>query len=125
MGFATTLRNNFIDNVALASDVYVALFTAAPDDDGAGGTEVSGGSYARVQFNDWVAAVNGQSSNNTVITFPQATAGWGTVVAFGLYDALSGGNFRGWNTLDTSRTINNTDIPRFSAGELDVQFNTP
>jgi uncharacterized RDD family membrane protein YckC len=39
------------------------------------------------------------NSNNSTITFPQATASWGTVVAFGLYDAVSGGDLLAWDWL--------------------------
>jgi hypothetical protein len=39
------------------------------------------------------------TSNGSVISFPQATANWGTVVAFGLYDAVTGGNLLVWDYL--------------------------
>src|SRR3972149_4252036 len=62
----------------------VALYTAAPGDAG-GGTEVSGGSYARVQRDpldaNWTAAsaTDGLTGNAADITFPTPTANWGTV----------------------------------------------
>lgn len=155
---------------------FLALFTTAPNDSGSGGTEVSGGSYARIQvagqgttngttasgnptlhfastpawivagmtitdvtsssvipagttvlsttgttvtmsanatgggvggtdviqFSAWPAAsassgsepatTPAQTVNGAVITFPAATANWGTVVAFGIYDAVTTGN---------------------------------
>lgn len=75
--------------------VYVALYTTAPTDAG-GGTEVSGGGYARKAVtNDatnWPAASGGSKANGTAIAFPEATANWGTVVAWGLFDASSDGN---------------------------------
>jgi hypothetical protein len=157
--------------------VWCGLFTAAPADDGTGGTEVTGGSYARVQVAGalttngttaagnavlhfasipaWVTAgmtiydttattvipsgttvlsktattvtmsanatgagVGGTDNivfsafsaaaassgaepatlpasvtNNAIVTFAQATANWGTVIFFGLFDASSAGNF--------------------------------
>lgn len=36
-------------------------------------------------------------SNGSVISFPLASANWGTVVAWGLYDAASGGNLLWWD----------------------------
>lgn len=83
---------------------YVALFTAMGGDGGTGFTEVSGGGYARVQTasGDWNGASgSGPSltSNAQAITFPQATADWGTVVGFGLYDAPSGGNLMDFDWL--------------------------
>src|SRR6185312_10897707 len=77
---------------ALPANVYVALFTAVGTDAGTGFTEVSGGSYARVQTSaaTWNAASGSAPStisNASAITFAQASASWGTVIAFGLYDA--------------------------------------
>lgn len=153
--------------------VFLALFTTAPADSGSGGTEVSGGSYARVQvagsgvtngttasgnavlhfattpawvvagmavydttaavipaattvlsftgttvtlsanatgggvgsgdtivFSAFAPAANSAPStvqNNSIITFPTPTGSWGTVVAFGLYDASTSGNLLAWD----------------------------
>ena len=154
--------------------VYMALFTAVGTDAGTGFTEVSGGSYARVQVAGalaaggtwttstpnitmgvsnpgWVvagmtvydetagAAIGTVSSyigtalvlqanashassgstdtlsfsafgnatgtapssvtNTAAITFAQATASWGTVIAFGLYDAATSGDLLWWDFL--------------------------
>jgi hypothetical protein len=84
--------------------VYVGLFTAVGLDDGTGFTEVSGGSYARVVTagGDW-STPSGSSpvviENASQILFPQATADWGSVVAFGLFDAVSGGSLLAWDYL--------------------------
>lgn len=79
---------------------YVALFTAMPADDGTGGTEVTGGSYARkvTSASDWAASSSTQPrtiANAALLSFPTATADWGTVIGFGLYDASSAGNLLG------------------------------
>src|ERR1043165_2929974 len=81
---------------------YVALFTAVGTDAGTGFTEVSGGSYARVSTaaSDWNSASGSspsQITNANSITFATATADWGTVIAFGLYDALTTGNLMCWD----------------------------
>jgi len=39
------------------------------------------------------------TQNNAVVTFPQATANWGTVIAFGVYDAATSGNLLFWDFL--------------------------
>jgi hypothetical protein len=83
---------------------YVALFTAVGTDAGTGFTEVSGGSYARVTTSGatWNAPSGSQPStlsNAAQIQFVQATANWGTVIAFGLYDASSSGNLLAWDFL--------------------------
>jgi len=162
---------------------YLALFTTPPADSGSGGTEVSGGSYARVQVAGsvstngttasgnatlhfasvpaWIqpgmtvtdltapsvipsgttvlsttsttvvmsanatggGVGNGDSlqfsafpaasassgsepdtlpasvTNGSIVTFPTATADWGTVVAFGIFDASTSGNYLGGDYL--------------------------
>jgi hypothetical protein len=100
---------------------YVALFTVAPTDAG-GGTEVSGGSYARVATAgaDWNAAASGATSNANAVTFPAATASWGTVVAFALMDASTAGNMLAWADLTTSKAIGSGDTASFAAGDLDI-----
>src|SRR5688572_26617117 len=104
----------------------VALFTVTPSDSG-GGTEVTGGSYARVDVPpldaNWsgASATNGLTDNVAAITFPVPTANWGVVVAFGIFDATSGGNLLVWGPITPNKTINNGDpAPAFAIGALDV-----
>lgn len=106
----------------------VALYTAAPGEAG-GGTEVSGGSYARVQRDpldaNWTAAsaTDGLTDNAADLTFPTPSANWGLVTHFAILDATGGGNFLIYGALTTSKTINNGDpAPKFLAGALDVTF---
>lgn len=105
--------------------VYVALFTATPADAG-GGTEVSGGSYARAAVTNNATnfpAASGTvttKSNGTAITFPKATAAWGTVTAFGIFDAATAGNLLYWGSLTTSRAVAIDDTPSFAAGALTI-----
>lgn len=105
---------------------YVALHTADPTDAGTG-TEVSGGSYARVAVSrasgSWAAPSNNagaqQTSNAGTITFPTPSANWGTVTHFAIWDASSAGNMLYSGALTTSRTINNGDsAPSFAIGAL-------
>lgn len=103
--------------------VYVALFTTAPADDGTGGTEVSGGSYARASIttsSGW-SAISGtaprQISNGSTITFVTPTASWGTIVAVGIYDASTAGNLLYWNTI-TSQAIASGVVASFAASAL-------
>ena len=104
----------------------VALFTAAPSDAG-GGTEVTGGSYARVQRDpldaNWSApdGTGGLTDNVAALTFPTPTANWGVVTHFGIFDATSAGNLLFHGALTTPKTINNGDpAPAFAIGALDV-----
>lgn len=103
--------------------VYIALFTAAPTDAG-GGTEVTGGSYARAAVTNnatnFPAASGGAKSNGTAIAFPTATGNWGTVVAFGIFDASSGGNLMDWGDITPNRAINTGATASFAIGDLDI-----
>ena len=112
--------NHFLRNTSTAptANVYAALYTSAPTDAG-GGTEVSGGSYARVAIT-FSAASGGATSNSGAVTFPTATGSWGTVVAFGVFDASSGGNLLYWGNLTANKTIASGDIASFATGELDI-----
>ena len=107
--------------------LYLGLFTAAPTDAG-GGTEVVGGSYARVQVGPsdaaWSAhATAGRTQNSASVTFPVPSAAWGTVTHAAWFDAATGGNMIAWQQLVTSRVVNNGDpAPSFNAAALDFQW---
>lgn len=119
------------------STVYIALYTANPSDTG-GGTEVSGGAYARVAITSSLAnwagtqaaasttassGTSGTTSNNNAITFPAPTANWGSVTGIAVYDASSGGNELFWGPLTTTKTVNNGDAaPSFAAAALTIQL---
>jgi hypothetical protein len=109
-----------------AATTYVALYTAAPTDAG-GGTEVSGGSYARSSVTNnatnWPAAAGTprSKSNGTAIAFAAPTANWGTVTHFGIFDASTSGNLLYWGALSASKVINGGDgAPSFAIGALSV-----
>jgi hypothetical protein len=98
--------------------VYVSLWTSDPTDAGSG-TEVSGGSYARTAVT-FAAPSNGVTTNDADVTFPTATASWGTVGWIGINDALTTGNLLYHTALDTSKTIDSGDIFKISTGNLSV-----
>lgn len=104
--------------------VYIGLMTAAPNDDGSGVTEPSGGSYARVSVANtdaqWPAASSGVKNNANTITFPTATAGWGLITHFGIFDAASAGNLLAFGALGASRNVLTDDVFRFLATALQL-----
>lgn len=115
---------------------YIGLDTVSCTDAG-GGTEVTGGSYARVAVTSSLAnwagtqssgsttassGTNGTTSNNGTITFPTPSAGWGTVVSVRWWDASSGGNAWICTALTTSKTINSGDTVTFPAATLTFQI---
>lgn len=138
------LENKLIDHIlrtatfAKPAAIYVALFTALVTDAG-GGTEVStvGTGYGRIQSGpsdtDWFASQGGTSGassgtggfteNATEVTFGTPTGNWGTVVGWGLYDAVTAGNLLIHAPLSVSKAVNNGDAaPKFVSGALDMTF---
>ena len=110
-----TLRNTTYTSPAT---VYVSLWTSDPTDAGSG-TEVSGGSYARTSVT-FAAPSNGVTTNNADVTFPTATASWGTVGWIGINDASTSGNLLYHTALDTSKTIDTGDIFKIATSNLSV-----
>ena len=117
--------------------LYFSLHTTSTTDAG-GGTEVTGGSYARkavtaslANFAGTQAAASttassgtgGVTSNNGLIDFPAPTGNWGTVTHWAVWDASTGGNMLFHGALTTAKTINNGDAaPSFAAAALTLTF---
>lgn len=103
--------------------MYVSLFTATPSDSG-GGTEVTGGSYARVSVTNnttnWPNASGGSKSNGADITFPTASGSWGTVTQFGIHDASTAGNLLYWGDISPSKVIGIGDTAKFATGQITI-----
>lgn len=125
-GLSDYAENKLLDHVlgktsfTMPTNVRVALFTAAPSDAG-GGTEVSGGSYARQAI--VVNSSSGGATNpNADVVFPVATASWGTITHVGIFDATTGGNLLMWAALTTSKTIASGDQLVFPAADLDFSI---
>lgn len=138
------LENKLIDflmrNVVFTvpTTLYFALYTVSPTDAG-GGTEVAGGSYARVAVagsptnfsatdspSSTASNSNGNSGtsfNLIDIQFPAPTANWGTVVAMAVWDAASAGNMLFYGAVSPSKTINSGDLPpKWSIGQWALQL---
>lgn len=96
---------------------YVALFTTATTDAG-GGTEVSGGSYARTAVS--FSVTNNVASNSANVLFPTATASWGTVTHVAIYDASTGGNLLFHGAASSSKLIDVGDAYLISASNISV-----
>lgn len=116
------LENKLLDHFlgttsyTMPAAAYVALYSVAPGDAG-GGTEISGGSYAR-QAATFSAASAGATSNSGNIDFTNMPAV--TVVAIGIHDALTSGNLLLWGTLTTNKTTDAGDTLRIATGDLDI-----
>lgn len=126
------LEKEILDHVLSAATytapatVYLALFTATPSDTG-GGTECTGGSYARVAITNnatnWPAATGtspATKASGAAFTFPAATADWGTVTSWALFDAATVGNMLYWGALSVSKAILNGDTASFASGQISI-----
>lgn len=107
------------DAVTRPTTFFLALFTSDPGETGAG-TEVSGGGYARQPIT-FSGAANPVVGPATQITFT-ATAAWGTITHWAVYDLASAGNFLVSGALTASRTIASGDSAVVSVGALSVSL---
>jgi len=102
--------------------IYVALSTADPGESGAGISEPGVGGYARVQHDSWDAATGRATENTGTVTFPEATANWGTITHFALFDDPNAGNMLAYGELVASKTINTGDNASFADGAINASF---
>lgn len=121
MGYPVAARNSFLDS-HITGSLNVALYTVAPNDEGVGGTEVTGGGYARVAHASWNAAASGIRTNNGIIDFGDPTADWGTVVAVGLWD---GATFKGVSTAFSTAIGSSATSVTIADASLQFRFLTP
>lgn len=102
-------------------DPYVSLHTADPTDAGTG-TEVSGTGYARVQasFNTATGTDASETTDTDTTWSAAGSGGWGTVGWIGLWDDASAGDMLYHTALDASKTIDEGDVFKITAGNLTV-----
>jgi hypothetical protein len=123
MSFTNYLETELLDHVfagnaySSPAAVYVGLFTAAPGEAG-GGTEVSGGSYAR-QAGSFAVSGN-TATTDAAIEWPTATASWGTISHIAIFDASTSGNMLAYASLSASKTIASGDVFRIPSGDIDI-----
>lgn len=100
--------------------LYLALYTVAPTSAG-GGTEVTGGSYAR-QSTAFTFGTTGSglSTNTAVRTFPSMPSC--TVVAMALLDASTSGNMLFQGTLGTPKTVGVGENFVVDIGDVETLF---
>lgn len=105
--------------------LYLALFTADPGEASSFAAEVSttGTAYAR-QAVTFAAASNGTSATNATVTFPAATASWGTITHVAICDGSTAGagNQLFYGPVTTSKTIDTGDTFQVTSGNLTVSL---
>jgi len=114
--------------MAALSRVYVALCLTPPTET-AGGTEASGGGYARTAATfALMSSPANAASNAASVEFLAATSAWGTIGYFEIWTAATGGTRLYWGPLtdpvdgvQIEMDVATGDVVRFSAGALIVQ----
>jgi hypothetical protein len=128
-GFSDDLELKLLDHVFGGGDytrlatVYIALFTAAPNDAG-GGTECNYTGYVRKAVTNnatnFPAAAAGAKSNGVAITFDPCTAGSNSATHFAIMSLSTGGVQLGWGALGAALAISAGITPEFAIGDLDI-----
>lgn len=112
--------------------LYVGLFTSDPGESGVTG-EVSGGSYARATITNNSGAWSSTNTsgvlvrrNTGIIQFPEATAAWGLVTHWAIYESAIGGSdiMVAHGVFTTPKQISIGATPRITAAQLSISFNS-
>lgn len=103
---------------------FLALFTAAPTNDaGTGGTEVSGGAYARQQVAGAITAAGAISTGSATITMPNVSGSPWVVAGMNVYDLTNSkqiGTVLSW--VGTTLTLTGTATNNGSGSTDSLQF---
>ncbi len=109
----------------MPTTVYMALFTASPTDAGTLTSEVTGGSYARIEATSKMGtfdSTTGIAVNSVDIDFGTPTANWGTVSYAAFLDASTSGNMLYYEALPTARAVTSGSRKvLFSAGQVQIR----
>jgi hypothetical protein len=115
-----------VASFTMPSALYVALFNNTSGNAAANleanilTDEISAGGYARTAVT-FTAPSGGSSSNSATVTFPAASADWGTVTHLAVVDAASGtANAIFAGDLLASKIIQTGDVFQLNAGNLTI-----
>ena len=101
---ANKIRDHVLRNTAYTSPttVYLALFTT-PTTEAGGGTEVTGGSYARQAITFSTTANPGEVTQTALLTFPLMPSC--TITHIAIMDASTSGNMLMFGALPSSLSV--------------------
>ena len=108
----------------LPSTWYVSLHTLEPTLTG-GNEHPTTNDYARMAFTPSLddGSPDYMVSNDADVEFaPANPADWTEVTYFGVWDAVTGGNFLGYGILTNPRTVLADGVFRFLNGDLDIKM---
>ena len=134
MGMSVTARGSIVktltgraQNISIAPECYIGLFSSTPSADGA--NEITGAGYERTLIGSHQSVgsqamgdvdSSGKATNVSTIFFPEAEAGWGTVTHFALFNTKTGGSPHLWGELTSPVAINAGYVPIFKPGALSI-----
>lgn len=110
--------------------VFVGLCLATPAPTATtGGIEPTGGAYVRLAVVFAITATPNIAANTATLAWPAATANWGSIGWFEIWDALTAGRRLYWGplvdpidgTTPVTRAVLGGDIVRLTAGTVSVQ----
>lgn len=105
---------------------YLALCTVAPTDVSTGTTitepSTSGTGYTRIEIPSTSLnnATSGYINNAVTLTFPIATAAWGTITHFAVCDSVTLGNMLLWGTVTPNIVVDTDGIVSLAPDELHI-----
>lgn len=103
----------------LPTTFYIALSKSAPNKDGSGVTEPTGGGYKRISLAGLLSEpVDGVTTNSGAVVWDEATGEWGTVTHFAIFDSAAGGRLLLGGKLPKSRLIQDGMSVVFQIGAL-------
>jgi hypothetical protein len=119
-------ENKIVDHVngktawTMPAAVSMALFTTNPNfETGAGGTEASGGSYARKAVAFTAAAAGADSNTGALVWTVGTDLAAGTYTGWGVYDAATVGNMLYGDAFAANRVVSTTgDTITFAIGAV-------
>lgn len=112
---STFIQNEILNSIKTDTP-HLALFTASPNA-GGGGTEVSGGTYARRPIT-YGSITAGAMSNSAVISFTGLPNS--TITHYAVFDALTGGNMKGYGAINSDSIIVSGDQMQFPVGSHSI-----
>jgi hypothetical protein len=110
---------------AVDGNVYVALLTQNPGEDGAITNEATYTGYARVAVPRGAAGwseVNGEARNVAAITFPECTGGSDTILYFALCKTLTGDDMILYEALPAPALVSLEVELQFDIDTLAIKF---
>ena len=117
---------------ARPSTLYLSLHTGDPTDGtsaellATSSTEISGKGYSRISIacsnSNWTIARNVATNALAISGGASATADWGSITHWGLYDAASRGNLLFHGAFAEAKSITQYGSASFAAGEISIEF---